>query len=201
MAGLGTTMANSLLDMVFRDQAFTPIEGVEASLHTADPGASGSSEVTGGSYARQAITFNAAGSGQVAVAANVAFTGMPAADVLYIGYWADDGRFIGSGPNGALKNATATASDDTFTSSNHGLSDGMTVALLAPLGGSLPTGVSADTVYYVRDATTHTFKLAATSGGSAINLTTDGGARARQVQRVTTGNTFTILAGSSVGIA
>jgi hypothetical protein len=31
------------------------------SLHTADPGTTGASEATGGSYARQAVTFNAAG--------------------------------------------------------------------------------------------------------------------------------------------
>jgi len=126
---------------------------------------------------------------------------MPGADVLYIGYWASDNRFIGSGPNGALKDFTATASDDTFTAAGHGYSDGMSVALLAPSAGSLPVGVSADTIYYIRDSAANTFKLATSPGGAAINLTADGTGRVRRAQRVATGEIFTILAGSTVGIA
>lgn len=200
MVGIGTTMANSLLDMLFRNQAFTAITGVKASYHSADPGASGASGEIGGTT-RQTVTFNAAASGQVAVAANVPHTNFPGADVLYIGYWADDGRFIGSGANGALKDFTGVASTDVLTSNSHGYSDGMTVALLAPTTGSLPTGLSADTIYYVRDATTNTFKLAATPGGTAINLTADGSGRVRRAQRVATGETFTILAGSTISLS
>lgn len=199
MTGLGTTMANALLDMVFRNQAFTAITAVQASVHNADPGTTGTNEISG--TTRQDVTFNAASGGNVAVAANVPFTNMPGADVLYLGYWAkNDGRFIGSGPNGALKDFTATASDDTLTSAGHGYSDGMSVALLAPTTGGLPTGVSADTIYYVRDAATNTFKLTASPGGAAINLTGDGTGRVRRAQRVATGEIFTILAGSTVGI-
>jgi hypothetical protein len=199
MTGLGTTMANALLDMVFRNQAFTAITGIKASVHNADPGTSGSNEIVG--TTRQDVTFNAASGGNVAVSANVPFTNMPGSDVLYVGYWASDGRFIGSGPNGALKDFTATASDDTFTSAGHGYSDGMSVALLAPSVGSLPSGVSADTIYYVRDSASNTFKLTTSPGGTAINLTADGSGRVRRAQRVATGEIFTILAGSTVGIS
>lgn len=199
MTGLGTTMANALLDTVFRNQAFTPITGVKASVHNGDPGTTGSNEIAG--TTRQDVTFNPASGGNVAVAANVPFTNMPGSDVLYLGYWASDNRFIGSGPNGTLKDFVATATDDVFTSAGHGYSDGMSVALLAPGTGSLPSGVSADTIYYVRDAATNTFKLAASPGGAAINLTVDGAGRVRRAQRVATGEIFTILAGSTVGIA
>lgn len=199
MTGLGTTMANALLDTVFRNQAFTPITGVKASVHNGDPGTTGSNEIAG--TTRQDVTFNPASGGNVAVAANVPFTNMPGSDVLYLGYWASDNRFIGSGPNGTLKDFVATATDDVFTSAGHGYSDGMSVALLAPSTGSLPSGVSADTIYYVRDAATNTFKLAASPGGAAINLTVDGAGRVRRAQRVATGEIFTILAGSTVGIA
>lgn len=40
--------------------------------------------------------------------------------------------------------------------------------------GSAPGGLNTSTTYYVRDATSTTCKLAATAGGSAINLTSDG---------------------------
>lgn len=41
-------------------------------------------------------------------------------------------------------------------------------------GGSLPAGLSADTDYYVVSASGSTFKLAATRGGAAINITDAG---------------------------
>jgi hypothetical protein len=70
---------------------------------------------------------------------------------------------------------TALASNDTFTSNSHGFSDGDIVRVSAELNtDTLPTGVDNSTTYYVRDSATNTFKLAATLGGSAINLTVDG---------------------------
>lgn len=199
MAGLGLEMANDILDTVFRNQAWTPITGVEASLHNGDPGTNGANEIVG--TTRQDVTYNAAAGGSIAVAANVPFTNMPGSDVLYIGYWASDGRFIGSGPNGAVKDFSAVSATDVLTSTAHGYADGMTVALLTSTTAVLPGGVTADTIYYVRDATANTFKLAATPGGVAINLTSDGGGRVRRAQRVATGETFTILAGSTIGVA
>jgi hypothetical protein len=198
VSGLGTTMANALLNTVFRNQAFTPIASVVSSVHNGDPGTAGDNEIA--TTTRQAVTFNAASGGVVAVAANVPFVNMPGSDVLYIGYWSNDGRYIGGGPNGAVKDVTALASTDVFTSAGHGYSDGMSVALLNPTSGSLPAGVSADTIYYVRDTTANTFKLATSPGGTAINLTADGTGRIRRAQRVATGETFTLLAGSTVGV-
>lgn len=43
-----------------------------------------------------------------------------------------------------------------------------------PQGIVGPPGLSAATTYFVRDKTTNTFKLALTSGGTAINITVDG---------------------------
>jgi hypothetical protein len=43
--------------------AVTAVAGY-LSLHTADPGTTGANEVSGGSYARQAITWNAASGGE-----------------------------------------------------------------------------------------------------------------------------------------
>jgi hypothetical protein len=69
------------------------------SLHTGDPGAAGANnEVTGGGYARQAATFNAASGGARALNADVPFTGPADEDVLFIGFWEDGSPdvFIGS---------------------------------------------------------------------------------------------------------
>ena len=61
------------------------------------------------------------------------------------------------------------ASPAVFTYSNHGFVVGDTVYL--ETSGALPTGLSADTPYYViaSGLTTNTFELSATRGGSAIN--------------------------------
>lgn len=66
---------------------------VTASLHTADPGTTGTSEVTGGSpaYARKAITFNASSGGAVASAADVTFDVPAATTIAYIGFWDNQG--------------------------------------------------------------------------------------------------------------
>jgi len=62
---------------------------VFVSLHSADPGESGTNELTGGSptYARKAITWNAAASGSMDDS-NVPVFDVPAAGVvLYVGFW------------------------------------------------------------------------------------------------------------------
>ena len=61
------------------------------------------------------------------------------------------------------------ASPGVVTATAHGLSDGDTVIL--ETDGALPTGLSADTQYYVVNKATDTFQLSSTSGGSAINTT------------------------------
>ena len=51
----------------------------------------------------------------------------------------------------------------------HGLVNGVAIQLATT--GALPTGLSVGTTYYIVSATTNTFQLAATRGGSAINTT------------------------------
>jgi hypothetical protein len=71
---------------------------------------------------------------------------------------------------------TAEADDDFITSTAHGLTDGMAVRVEAEKTGDvLPTGLSSGTTYFVRDAAANVFRLAATLGGAAINITADGG--------------------------
>jgi hypothetical protein len=74
------------------------------SLHGADPGSTGASEVTGGAYARQGpVAFSEAGN-EPTVASNSAIVTFPQATaswgpISYFGLWsaASAGNFIGSG--------------------------------------------------------------------------------------------------------
>ena len=74
-----------------------------------------------------------------------------------------------------------TDTGDLFTSQAHGLADGDRVALYPILGEALPAGLSGPpTLYYVISATTDTFQVSATEGGSAVAITADGRAWAHQ---------------------
>ena len=68
---------------------------------------------------------------------------------------------------------TADAGTDFITSVSHGLSDGDAI-LVDTTVADLPAGLSINTLYYVRDKTTNTFKVALTAGGSAIDITDAG---------------------------
>lgn len=81
---------NKLLDAVFSHTTTgggLPTADVYVSLHTADADETGSSECTGGSYARQQAAFNAASGGATANTAVITFAGMPACVVHSIGVW------------------------------------------------------------------------------------------------------------------
>lgn len=75
---------------------------------------------------------------------------------------------MGNGVTGAV---TFQDSGDTVTKNGHGLLDGDIVRFSVI---TTTTGISVDTDYYVVNATTNTFKVSATEGGSALPLTTDG---------------------------
>jgi hypothetical protein len=196
MAGLVTAARNAAIDAV------TAL-ATHISLHTGHPSTTGANEVAGGSYGRQACAFDAAASGATQNAAAEAFTVMPdttANPITHVGLWSasSGGTYYGSAPlGGAADFFTALASSDVFTAYAHGLSDTNRVELEAPTGATLPTGVAVNTIYFVRDATTDTFKLAATSGGAAINITTDGSGVIRFINAKVTnaGDTFSIADG------
>lgn len=60
---------------------------------------------------------------------------------------------------------------DVFTAFSHGFVDTDRVFLR---GENLPTGVNAQTEYFIVGATTDTFQVSLTSGGAAVTLTADG---------------------------
>ena len=62
------------------------------------------------------------------------------------------------------------ATNDVCTANGHGMADGTRVLVdVATAPGGL-----ADGIYWIRDATTNTFKLTATEGGSAVDITSTG---------------------------
>lgn len=104
-------LENKILDKVFRNTDFT-VTTVYVSLHTADPGETGASEVTGGSYARQATAFDVAASGATENSALESFTSMPAVTITHVGCWdaASSGNFLWGG---ALTASKVVNSGDT----------------------------------------------------------------------------------------
>ena len=111
MAAMSNYLENKVLDYVLRDQADWAPAAVYLSLHTADPTDAGSgAEVSGGSYARQAITFNAAHAtaGTIDNSSAEEFTNMPACTVTHIGVWdhASSGNLLFHGAVSASKTVT-----------------------------------------------------------------------------------------------
>jgi hypothetical protein len=109
-------LENKILDKAFRNTDFT-VTTVYGSLHTADPGETGASEATGGSYARQSVTFGAASSGSISNSATITFASMPAGTFTHCGTWdaSTAGNFLGGG---SLTASKTTQAGDTieFTS-------------------------------------------------------------------------------------
>lgn len=94
------------------------------SLHTADPGTNGTSEVTGGSpaYARKSITWGSPASASVTSNANVVFDVPGSTTINHIGYWtaSTSGTFLGSR---ALDTAQTFATQGTYTLTSGNISE------------------------------------------------------------------------------
>lgn len=144
----------------------------QASAHTAFPGSTGANEVAGGGYARVAATFAAASGGARALSAGVNLTIPAGTTVRWLGFWSG-ATFRGYAPNaGVPKEFFASATTDIVTCPAHGYVDTNKIVFY---GDTTPAGLTEGTVYYVRDATADTFKVAASAGGASIDLTGTGG--------------------------
>lgn len=113
MAGLVNAGKHVMLDSLFGTSS--PVAGF-VSLHTADPGTGGTSEVTGGSpaYARKAITWSAAASGSKASSNQPVFDVPASTTITHVGYYsaATAGTFYGSR---ALDASQTYATQGTYT--------------------------------------------------------------------------------------
>lgn len=78
---------------------FVPSTTYYGSLHTATPGTTGASEVTGGTYGRQSTTYGSASSGVEATTNAQNWTLMPSCTVTYFGEWTAQtvGTYLGGG--------------------------------------------------------------------------------------------------------
>jgi hypothetical protein len=100
------------------------------------------------------------------------------------------------------KRCTVAASTDKFTFTAHGFSDGDAVRIVAEYAtDTLPTGVNNSTTYFVVSSTANDFKLSATSGGSAIDITVDGTATVRRFGNTTVAIAIDNTAASAIGSA
>lgn len=75
-------------------------------------------------------------------------------------------------PTGIL--ASCLASSDVLTYDGHGLETNDEVTVRAASAGTLSAPLVAGAVYYAIRLTNSTFKLAASAGGAALNITSDG---------------------------
>jgi hypothetical protein len=74
MAEISNYLENALINATLRNTTFTSPSVVYVALHTADPTDAGTgTEVSGGSYARQAATFGAPSNGVSTTTADISF--------------------------------------------------------------------------------------------------------------------------------
>jgi hypothetical protein len=163
-------------------------KGLYMSAHSAYS-ATGGNELTGGTYARVAVTWSAASGFVKSLSGTPYNINAPASSsVSWIGFWDSltGGTFQGMWPNAAGASAFAFAvpsSTGVFLAPGSGYTAGQTVVALPTGGSALPSGLSIGVVYFVISPSSDTFQLSATLGGSAITLTSDG---AGYIQAVTT---------------
>ena len=98
---------------------FVPSTTYYLALYTTDPSTTGASgDVTGGSYARQAIAFGSASSGSQASTNAQNFTGMPveSGGVPYFGLFTtvSGGTYLGGGTTTGLSGAISAGSTVSF---------------------------------------------------------------------------------------
>lgn len=112
--GLNTTnTANAWLNTL-RGTAFAAGVTPFAQVHTADPGAAGTTAVSTGVATRQALTFAAASGGSMALSASPSWTATGADTLTHVSVWG--ASTAGTHYANAILSASKTvATSDTFT--------------------------------------------------------------------------------------
>lgn len=207
---------NKILDHSSGKAAWT-MPTASIGLFTAAPtDAGGGTEVAGGSYARKttaAADWNSASSGQQTNAQALAFptatadwapSGTPL--VAYGSFDASSGGnliewdYLGNHPYKPIVGDDTAG--DTIRCPAHGYVADDRVVFTAEFGGTLPTGITAATLYWViaGGLTTDAFKVSTTQGGAAVDITAVGSGMVRKVTTkvVQTGDTPSFAAGAFV---
>ena len=148
----------------------------DVSLHTAFS-LTGANEVTGGSYARQSITWNAAASAALN-SSNAPSLSVPSGNTIrFVGYYdtvPSPDAFMGMVPNQQAGDVgpmrfVVDVGNDTIEAPAHGLvtDDGVVF-----IGGTAPGGLSEGTIYYVENETADDFQVQAVKAASPISVIT-----------------------------
>lgn len=171
------------------------------SLHTASPGPTGdqtTNEVTVTGYSRQALArsaggYDAAAAGVTASAADLEFGPVTVGDEEAM-FWGEGSASSGAGTLHRYAHIGLTpkpmvcvdTSGNLIQSPGHGLSAGHRVTFFAAAGGSLPTGITEGTVYYViaGGLTADVYAISTTEGGSAVDITAVGSGMGARVTPV-----------------
>ncbi len=175
-------MANFLVDTALNgmlDDLAARLD--QASLHTAYSN-TGANEVTGGSYARQAITWNASASGALNSSNAPSFSVPSGNTIRFIGFWStaeSPDAFMGMLPNQqagdvAPQRFVVDTAANTIEAPSHGFVADEGIVFI---GGTAPGGLTEGTIYYVGNITTDDFQVQATQGASpfsAIGLSSQG---------------------------
>jgi hypothetical protein len=114
VVGLASGAANSILN-VYRNTAYAAVATPFVQLHTADPGAAGTTAVSVGSTTRNAITWNAPSAGSMTLLSLSAWTnGGTSETISHVSFWtaSSAGTFLQSA---ALTVAQAWVSTNTLT--------------------------------------------------------------------------------------
>lgn len=176
-------------------------------LFTGIPPVVGSNEVTGGSpaYARQPHIWSAAAAGSKAMSGSEVFDvpggatikAIATLDALTAGTlkaWSP----AGAGPRLAVSVDAAGVTNNDIFSEAHGLVAGNSVLFWDSYNAGLPAGLAEDTEYFViaTGLTADTFRVSATLGGSAVDLTDEGVGDAQKFTPETFGGqgTYTVSA-------
>lgn len=112
---LTDTAETRVLDWTIGNATTAPTTPMKLALYTVDgTDSAAGTEVTGGSYARQTVTFSAAASGAITTDADVSFASMPSCTVTGWAVWDSAGTPV-RWWHGSLTASKVVNSGDTFT--------------------------------------------------------------------------------------
>jgi hypothetical protein len=178
----------AIIDEVFGATAF----GADATLYAAAFTTVPADDGTGGveanytSYARVSKTNNGTNFASANPKQNSTTVDFPQATGAQTGtlkaigwYTASSGgtlRAIARLMDNVIRSAVGLNTGDIIHAPGHTFANDSKVVFYAPAGVTLPTGLSADTEYYVINAVaSQNFQVSTTQGGAAVTITADGG--------------------------
>lgn len=111
--GFKDTVANSLLNGVLRNGSYTGPTTIYIQLHTAAPGAAGTTAVAGNNT-RKAVAWNVASGGSTANTSDIVWTSVSTSET-YTNFTLWDASTAGNLQGDGTLTANAVTSGDTFT--------------------------------------------------------------------------------------